>query len=220
MRGHRLDAIVLGRGGGSSEDLSAFNTEVVAAAMVHSEVPVISAVGHEVDYTVADQVADYRALTPTEAIVTLCPDRQALVDDLQNRYSQMTEALKLKIRQRREKLQNLQDRPVFRRPLYSILKAQQFLDDQQQRLTRAIDQLQAQRRLKISSLAEHLDALSPLKILRRGYSIVISLEPQKAVLRSSQDVDPGQQVEIRFADGSVVAEIQRILHSPQTETRS
>ncbi len=129
-----LDAIVIGRGGGSSEDLAAFNEEVVADAIYQSAVPVVSAVGHEIDVSVADLVADYRALTPSQGITALCPDRGELMDGLLLFGDRMRDVLLHRITLGKQKLDKLADRPALRKPLERVRDLEQKLDDTAARL--------------------------------------------------------------------------------------
>ena len=132
-----VDAIVIGRGGGSTEDLGAFNEECVADAIFESAVPVVSAVGHEIDVTVADLVADYRALTPSQAITALCPDRRELMAGLIDTGDRLREAVEHRVELARQRVDQLADRPALRRPLERVRDLEQRLDDTAGRLHRA-----------------------------------------------------------------------------------
>ena len=203
----RFDAVVLGRGGGSSEDLSAFNDELVAEAIHESQVIVISAVGHETDLSIADLVADYRALTPSQAIVALCPDRGELLDDLAERSDRLTEALKFRMKQSREQLARIADRPVFRKPFDRIREAEQKLDSAGQRLQRAVTATLELARTELEGTADRLDALSPLNILRRGYAIV-KLGDGPELLRSATEAKPGDRLTIQTRDGRIRTRVE------------
>jgi exodeoxyribonuclease VII large subunit len=182
-----FDAIVLGRGGGSTEDLWAFNEEIVADAVFQSTVPVVSAVGHEIDVTIADLVADKRAETPSAAIMALVPDRAEMRTSLVEFHNRYRAAL-------RERFAYLRQR------LDQIREAEQKLDDLTVRLQRAVKQRVKRENEKIAGLAEQLESLSPLNILKRGYSLT-QLEEQ--VLRDVADVDVGDEIVTRLANGTL-----------------
>src|SRR5205823_3640479 len=132
-----FDAIVLGRGGGSTEDLWAFNEEAVADAIFASKVPVVSAVGHETDVTVADLVADFRAETPTAAVVALTPDRREVLGAIDMLRERMAEAAERRLKLAKQRLDQFATRPAFRRPLQRIQDLEQQLDETAARLARA-----------------------------------------------------------------------------------
>src|SRR5262249_29015743 len=167
----RLDAIVIGRGGGSAEDLSAFNEEAVADAIFQSAVPVVSAVGHEVDVTVADLVADHRAETPSAAVVALTPHRDEVLTGLLDYRSRLSEAIEHRLALAKRTLEQLAARPAFRRPLQRIRDLEQRLDDTASRLHRASRVRLALASEKLAALAAKLGTLSPLNVLGRGYSL-------------------------------------------------
>lgn len=205
----RFDAVILGRGGGSSEDLSAFNDEIVAEAIHESQVLVVSAVGHETDLSIADLVADYRALTPSQAIIALCPDRSELLDDLALRTERMSEALQQRLKQSRERLRRIADRPVFRKPFDRIRENEQKLDAAGERLHRAVAAKIELERAELEGKADQLDALSPLNILRRGYSIV-KLGDGPKVLRSATDAKSGDELTIQTHDGLIATRVEAV----------
>lgn len=198
-----LDAIVLGRGGGAAADLSAFNEEIVADAIYDSSVPVISAVGHETDVTIADLVADKRAETPTAAIVLLTRDCREVMGDLQATQARLKDAMLLRVQNGRQRVQQLIDRPALRRPLDRILLAKQKIDDRTTRLDRAGQMLVSRGHEKLAAATQQLQALSPLNVLTRGYSL--TQRTDGTVLRSSSDVVPGDVIETRLAEGSILS---------------
>ena len=203
----RFDAVVLGRGGGSAEDLSAFNDELVAEAIHESQVVVVSAVGHETDLSIADLVADYRALTPSQAIVALCPDRGAMLEDLADRSERLAETLRQRMRQSREQLDRIADRPVFRKPWKRIRDAEQELDATSERLQRAVAAKLAMAHKKLDAGTDRLEALSPLKILRRGYTLV-KLGDGPQLLRSASDAKPGDLLTVQTHDGRIRTRVE------------
>ncbi len=196
-----LDVIVLGRGGGSAEDLWAFNEEVVADAIFNSLVPVVSAVGHETDVTVADLVADHRAETPTAAVVALTPDRRELLAGLGETRARMGEALARRLKLARQRLDQLAARPAFRKPQQRVRDLEQRLDDTAARLHRAAAQALARATQELEAGSARLESLSPLQVLARGYSLTHTLDG--ALVRDPSGLRPGDVLLTRVAGGTV-----------------
>lgn len=210
-----LSAIVIGRGGGSSEDLAAFNEECVADAVFESAVPVVSAVGHEIDVSVADLVADYRALTPSQAITALCPDRRELMDGLIDTADRLREAVEHRVELARQRVDQLADRPALRRPLERIRDLEQRLDDTAARLLRGVN-LRVQRNTdRVAALAGQLEGLSPLNVLKRGYSLTRSADGVN-LIRDAAEVKPGDRIITRLAAGEVVSRVERVTTQART----
>jgi exodeoxyribonuclease VII large subunit len=201
-----LDAIVIGRGGGSTEDLWAFNEEVVATAIFQSVVPVVSAVGHEVDVTVADLVADYRAETPSAAVVALTPDRREMVVGVLELRTRLFEAVEHRLELARQRVEQLATRPALRRPLHRVRDLEQRLDDTAQRLHRAANQWLIQATAKLAALAARLETLSPLNVLTRGYSLTHTADGK--LVRDAGDVKPGDGLVTRVASGEIVSRVE------------
>lgn len=197
-----LDAIVIGRGGGSIEDLWAFNEEIVADAIFQSLVPVVSAVGHEVDVTVADLVADKRAETPSAAIMSLVPDRKEQAAILKEFGSRFQNAMSDRFQYLRQRLDQLSSRPVLRRPIERVRDSEQKIDDLAARLQRAIGRRIERANQKVSSVAEQLESLSPLNVLKRGYSLTLA---DGQIVRDANVLKPGDTIETRLATGSVTS---------------
>ncbi len=202
-----LDAIVLGRGGGSIEDLWAFNEELVAKAIFQSTVPIVSAVGHEVDVTIADLVADRRAETPSAAIMALVPDRTEQLMLLQDHRSRMDGALRDRLAFLKSRLDQLATRPALRRPLDRVREAEQRLDDLSTRIQKAIKLRIERQSQKVASLAEQLDSLSPLNVLKRGYSLTLH---DGHVVRDASILTTGDLITTKLAAGEIVSQIQTI----------
>jgi exodeoxyribonuclease VII large subunit len=196
-----FDAIVLGRGGGSAEDLWAFNEEVVADAIFVSRVPVVSAVGHEIDVTVADLVADHRAETPTAAVVALTPDRRELEGTLGALRERMTEAAERRLRLAKERLDQLATRTAFRRPLQRVRDLEQHLDDTAARLARAARLRLTQATQKLAEISARLETLSPLQVLARGYSLTQTADGR--LVRDPGPLRPGDLLLTRVAEGTI-----------------
>lgn len=203
-----LSAIVIGRGGGSSEDLAAFNEEALADAIFQSAVPVVSAVGHEIDVSVADLVADYRALTPSQAITALCPDRGELMDGLLETRDRLGEALAHRLTLARERLDRLAERPALRKPLERVREAEQKLDDAGDRLRRAVDRRVARAGEQLAAVADQLEGLSPLNVLKRGYSLTTMADG--TLVRAADSLRPGQTIRTRVTGGTIVSTVQRL----------
>lgn len=202
-----LCAIVIGRGGGSSEDLAAFNEEIVADAVFDSAVPVVSAVGHEIDVSVADLVADYRALTPSQAITHLCPDRRAWMDGLIDYSDQLREAVLRKIEYGRQRVTQLADRPALRKPLDRVRELEQRLDETAGRLHRSAFTRVERCGEQLGSVTDRLESLSPLNVLKRGYSLTRGVDGEH-LIRSAADVKSGDRLVTRLADGEITSRVE------------
>jgi len=200
-----LHAIVLGRGGGSSEDLAAFNEEIVADAIYECAVPVVSAVGHEVDVSVADLVADLRALTPSQAIIALCPDRDEMMDDLLERGDRLREAVEHRIELARQRVDRLADRSALRRPLERIRDLEQRLDETAVRMLRAAKSCVQRQHDRLAATADQLVSLSPLNVLKRGYTL--TQRGDGTVVRDSTDVKPGEVIVTRLRSGELMSRV-------------
>ena len=202
-----VDLLIVGRGGGSIEDLWAFNTEPVARAIYESELPVISAVGHETDYTIADLVTDRRAATPSHAAEMAVPS----LADMEARFSLMESAMKqrlnMALKSRRERLQKLSESYVFTQKDRLFRGQYQNLDILQQRLDKAFFEDYEKAKNSYQLLKEKLAVLSPLNTLERGYSIC--LKDQKP-LRSAAEVQPNEDVCVQLHHG--------VLHCTVKET--
>lgn len=202
----RVDVLIVGRGGGSLEDLWAFNDERVARAIYASRVPVVSAVGHEIDFTISDFVADVRAPTPSAAAEIVVPSRLELVAALGSLRIRLVRALQNRWRLQRDRLERLASRPVLRRPLDGIHREQQRLDEQLRRLQAAMRRDLDERRGRLLALAARLEALSPLAVLQRGYSLTFTV-PGGRLVRSARQVGVGDQLDIRVVDGTIHCQV-------------
>jgi exodeoxyribonuclease VII large subunit len=203
-----LDAIILGRGGGSAEDLWAFNEEVLADAIFTSCVPIVSAVGHEVDVTIADLVADHRAETPSAAVVALTPNIRELSAGLVEVESRLLESIKRRLELGRHRLEQLASRPAFRRPLQRVHELEQRLDDLSDRLRRAINQRVVQMSEKVVSLAARLETLSPLNVLTRGYSL--THKAGERLILAATEVVPGDLLLTRVSIGEILSRVEEV----------
>jgi exodeoxyribonuclease VII large subunit len=203
-----IDAMIVGRGGGSLEDLWAFNEEAVADAIFASRIPVVSAVGHEIDVTISDLVADHRALTPSHAITDLTPDREALVAGLSDLGDRLRARVARKLELTRQRLAALADRRVLRSPLDRVRDLEKRLDGLDQRLGRSGRQPLERARTRVAALAGRLESLSPLNVLSRGYSMTRT--PDGRVLRDAAAARPGDTILTRLARGDVVSRVETV----------
>ena len=203
------DLIITGRGGGSIEDLWAFNDERVARAIYASEIPIISAVGHEPDVTIADYVADMRASTPSNAAELAVPDRndvRARLDALE-RHMDRTERARLD--GLRDRLSALESKRALRDPMAFLADKRLLLDCTQKDLASLAERQVAQRRQRFAALCAALDAMSPLRVLARGYAVARTEEG--AVLRRADEVSAGETVHITLAEGSLVCTVNETI---------
>lgn len=203
---HKLaDLLIVGRGGGSIEDLWAFNDERVAYAIYESEIPVISAVGHEPDVTISDFVADLRAATPSNAAELAVPDQDALRQNLDAYSLSMAAGLNRQLRSARQHLDVLSKSPALSSPTGYLDQKRKNLQLLQNRLVSAESRIVEQKNRSFVSLTSKLDAMSPLKVLTRGYAMVQTGGGE--VLKSVKQVQPGDNMKVNFSDGSVIATV-------------
>ena len=200
-----LDVLIVGRGGGSIEDLWAFNEESVARAIFASTIPVVSAVGHEPDVTISDFVADVRAATPSNAAELVAPDQNDLRAYLLTAQKRMAQAMQKQVKLDRKTLDSLRSRRVLQSPINYVNEKRLLLDHSAQRLGAAMQRNQEAQKRRFIHLTAKLDALSPLKVLARGYSVVLT-EDGRVVQRAEQ-VSVGQQVDIKLSEGSITASV-------------
>lgn len=203
---HRVaDLLITGRGGGSMEDLWAFNDEDVARTIYASEIPVISAVGHEPDVTIADFVADLRAATPSNAAELAVPDQNECYGWLEQMEGRLAGAMGRRLERARRELEQAGRCRALQDPMNYINDRRMLLDYQRDRLAHGLTGAMGRERERFARLAAALDALSPLKVLGRGYAI-----PQRsdgAVLRSAKEAMPGETLLLRMADGKVSCKV-------------
>ena len=201
------DLIITGRGGGSMEDLWAFNDERVARAIYESELPVISAVGHEPDVTISDFVADARASTPSNAAEIAVPDQVELLRWLRGAEERMTQTEAARLEALRQRLDVLASKRVMTDHMAYVQDKRMELVHVQQRLGDLSGALVARKRQRFSALAASLDAMSPLKVLGRGYAMVQNEDGQ--ILKSYQDVTAGDQVSVTLGEGGFTCTVDK-----------
>ena len=201
------DVIITGRGGGSMEDLWAFNDERVARAIYDCETPIISAVGHEPDVTISDFVADARASTPSNAAEIAVPDQMELLRWLRGAGDRMVQCETGRLEAARQRLDNLASKRVMRDQLAYVQDKRMELAHLQQRLGDLSGALLSRRRQRFSALAAALDAMSPLKVLGRGYAVARSQDG--TILKSGREVAPGDRVSVTLSEGGFDAVVER-----------
>jgi len=202
------DLIITGRGGGSMEDLWAFNDERVARAIYESELPVISAVGHEPDVTIADFVADARASTPSNAAEIAVPDKEELLRWLQGAGSRMEQSQSARLETLRQRLETLAGKRVMTDQLAYVQDKRMELVHVQQRLGDLSSVLMGQKKQRFSALAASLDAMSPLKVLGRGYSMAQNADG--SIIKSYQDVAVGERINVTLGQGGFSATVEEV----------
>jgi len=202
-----IDVMIVTRGGGSLEDLWPFNEEVVARAIYDSEIPVISAVGHEIDYTIADFVADFRAPTPSAAAELVIPKKEDLVRAIEMASTRLKNALVGKIGVLAERLATLKESYVLRQPLNIVTQYEQKIDDLRKDIAIRIDHLVKMRDQGWRLVSAKLEGLSPLAILNRGYSITTKL-PDGVILKDVGSLNKGDLVETKLGKGKFRSRVE------------
>ena len=195
------DLIITGRGGGSVEDLWAFNEESVARAIFGSGIPVISAVGHEPDVTISDFVADLRAATPSNAAELAVPDQNELAAALMGMETRLARGINVRLERERRTLERIGKSRVLTDPQTYFREKRMLLDYQGSRLTHGLEKSVSAQRQRLGQLAAALDAMSPLKVLGRGYAL--AQKEDGRIVASVKDLVPGERFELRVADGSL-----------------
>lgn len=203
------EVLLVGRGGGSVEDLWAFNEEPVARALADSTIPIISAVGHQDDWTIADFVADMRASTPTDAAKFLVNERQVLVDQMLRLVEDLETGMLRDLEMRRERLESLMGRLRLLHPRHQLKAFRERLWQDWRQLRQSMQHRLQSDESRLQALAGRLEALSPLAVLARGYSISFKL-PQKSVIKKAGEVGPGDRIETRLGTGSVVSRVEEV----------
>ena len=205
---HLADLLIVGRGGGSMEDLWAFNDELVAQAIYDSEIPIISAVGHEPDVTISDYVADLRAATPSNGAELAVPDQDALRQTLDSFGSALAAAASKQTKTARQHYNILSTNKALQSPIQYIRILRDSLEHQSVLLVNSQAQNLSKHRQIFLSAAAKLDAMSPLKVLTRGYSMV--MDQHDKVIRSVLQVKPDDQINITLSDGTMTATVAEI----------
>jgi exodeoxyribonuclease VII large subunit len=202
-----LDTLILARGGGSEEDLSAFNDERLARALANSPIPTVSAVGHEIDTTLIDYVSDLRVSTPTGAAEAATPDQNDIRNGLADSEDRLNASIDKTLTNCREKIVSLSSRPFFRNPAAQYVAAGEKVRTLSQRLAAAMDHQIALRKENIVSYAGRLKALNPEGVLSRGYSITQNANGK--IIASIKDLQVGEEVKTKLKDGIMHSKVVR-----------
>ena len=198
------DVIIVGRGGGAAEDLAAFQTEQVVMAIYHCAVPVVSAVGHETDWTLADAAADLRAPTPSAAAELAVPDIMQLTQTIIALTRRTEQAIQEILRQKRQQLERMQDKLRIQTPAFQQQLAEKQFEAAYARFLNQMQQLLQNRTQRFQQTVQRLELLSPLKILGQGYALVYHGE---TLLRRAAQTKPGDRLNIRLEQGNIEAEV-------------
>jgi exodeoxyribonuclease VII large subunit len=208
-----VDVIIIGRGGGSIEDLWAFNHESVAHAIFQSKIPIVSAIGHEIDITIADLVADVRASTPSHAAELAVLDRIEMLDFVRGFGNRMLVAMQRQCESGRKRLDDLATRRVLRQPVDRLRESERRLDDWSDRLQRAVRLRLSRSKQATESVAGRLESLSPLNVLARGYSLTRT-DTSPALLRSAAQVLPGDRLVTELQFGRILSRVESTEFEP------
>ncbi|QDV46146.1 Exodeoxyribonuclease 7 large subunit [Stieleria neptunia] len=204
----KLDVVVVARGGGSLEDLWCFNEEPVVRAIAQCPVPTVSAVGHEVDVTLADLAADVRALTPTDAATKVFADRSGIVQRVNDLTRRLGRAMQYELERRHVALESLASHPAMSKPMEMVHLRSRLVDEFDQRAKQAMDRRLQQSKSDVATLAASLDALSPLSTLARGYSVTSDRDGN--AISNASELTIGQRVTTRLAGGSFESVVDKI----------
>ncbi len=211
------DVLIVGRGGGSLEDLWAFNEEEVARAIARSDVPIISAVGHEVDISISDLVADVRALTPTDAGMKVVPRIDELEHELSAASARLGLAARRRVASEREHVESLSRSYGLHAPAEALARERQRMDDLGMRFASSLDRRVSDARAHMTEFAGRLEGLSPLAVLARGYTGTSRARDRGAFLRDASDLSPGDRIITRFARGEAESVIDSIESGPEAD---
>ena len=206
-RSDRVDVIVIGRGGGSIEELWAFNDERVVRAVAAAVTPIVSAVGHQTDFTLSDFAADLRAATPSQAAELVVPDRLELFRRLSSARRRLNQALRHRLIERRLRLERCLQSSLFRRPQELLRDRSQLLDQLSERLTHALKAALDERQQRLRIANEKLNLLNPWGVLQRGYSVV--RRPDGAVISSAEAVETGESLDVWLHRGKLAVTVTR-----------
>jgi exodeoxyribonuclease VII large subunit len=201
-----LDILIVGRGGGSIEDLWCFNEEVVVRAVAASPIPTVSAVGHEIDVTLCDLAADVRALTPSEAAERVVPNREEIIEWLQTAQTRLWHLMHQKLREYQARWTGIATRPAIEQPQRLLELPMQKLDELERQITQVVEKRLEQQQHAFDKMATRLETISPLRTLSRGYTFTTD-ETTGTVIHELQDVREGQIIRTRVVDGILRSQV-------------
>lgn len=199
------DLIILGRGGGSIEDLWAFNEEIVARAIFKSKIPIISAVGHETDYTISDFVSDLRAPTPSAAAELAVPKLDDINKLLNNILIDLNRNILIKINKRKDLLNNILNDKMFKNPLKKVFDTQIYVEDIENKIYKSIKTKLEKYRFLFINLSDSLENLSPVNIVKKGYSL--AYDENYNMVKSINDIDINSDIRVEFKDGYIKSKV-------------
>lgn len=202
----QVDLIIVGRGGGSFEDLMPFNSEEVVRAIYESELPVISAVGHEVDWTLADLAADVRAATPTQAAQLAVADLEHLSQECNQLQQRLIRIMQRRLQQESEILDRLMMNRAWQKPRQMVQQYQQYCQELRVQMQKAMESRVNQSRQRLAMAVSGLERLSPLKVMQRGYAVVHN---QAGIIKSVENVQPGDCLSITLLDGELCTQVKQ-----------
>ncbi|SNR86866.1 Exodeoxyribonuclease VII large subunit [Anaerovirgula multivorans] len=206
---NHIEVIILGRGGGSIEELWAFNEEVVARAIYHSRIPIISAVGHETDFTITDFTADVRAHTPSAAGELVLPKLTDLMETLNTFHRRLIYAVNTKVSEEKQRIATIKNNYYFKYPLNYVYDEKQHLDDLYKGLLKNMNDKMDQQQERLKSTGELLNSLSPLSIFSRGYAI--ALDEKNHVIKSVNNIKIDDTIDIGVLDGRIKTRVMNII---------
>ncbi len=202
------DVLIVGRGGGSIEDLWSFNEEIVARAIYECEIPIVSAVGHEIDFTIADFVADLRAPTPSAAAELVVPSQSELTEKFQNVYTKLYSQVNRILERNRMLLSTWAERPVMQNPTLKINEQRMYLDRLRQDLEQSLERELQKKRQGLAVAAAELNSLSPLGVLGRGFSVAKNKDGK--VINSVARAQIGEDIQVLVQDGALEATVKSV----------
>jgi len=212
-----LDTLIVGRGGGSIEDLWAFNEEIVARAIYECNTPIISAVGHETDVTIADFVSDLRAPTPSAAAELAICDIKTILTDIEAYHQTLNHCLQKKITANRNEIKQLSLKLEYASPIYQVRQKRQQLMDMEQKLIQLEQNIITKKRHQLAIYIEKLEGLSPLKKLNKGYALILNSNDK--VVNRLNKITVGENIRICVTDGDIIAKVEELTEKVRSKSK-
>lgn len=203
-----LDFIIIGRGGGSLEELWAFNEEILARSIYNSKIPIVSAVGHETDFTISDFVADLRSPTPSAAAEMTIPDKSSLINNISLLKSKLIRAIKRNLELKMERIDSVSGRLKYQGPENKINQYYQYIDEFSARLNSRIKYQVELYEERVKNDSQRLDSLSPRAVIERGYSICRKI-PGKEIIKRLEQIEVGTRIEVIISDGKILSKVEK-----------